>query len=173
MALRGNSGHHRWVRLSQFILDHMEELLSEWELSARTLLPANKELNQSALRDDAENVLRAIAADMETAQSSAQQTLKSRGGHSGDRAVELSSHTHAHDRYGIGFDINQLVAEYRAVRASVIRLWTQRLGQADRSTLEELTRFNGAMDEMLADPESAARVAALPPDFAVGAHARF
>jgi signal transduction histidine kinase len=131
----------------------MEQLLSEWEIFARELLPPGKSLDQTALRDDAETLLKAIALDMETAQSGEQQTLKSkgRGRLAGNSSLALSSHTHAHDRYAIGFDVNQLVAEYRAVRASVVRLWTQKMGHADRSALDELTRFNEAIDEMLAD----------------------
>jgi signal transduction histidine kinase len=128
----------------------MEQLLEEWESFARELLPPGKTLNQAALRDDAEALLRAIALDMETAQDTAQQTLKSKGRSRG-RSLDLSSHTHAHDRYAIGFDVNQLVAEYRAMRASVICLWSQKLGEPDRAALEELTRFNEAIDEMLAD----------------------
>jgi len=58
----------------------MEEILSDWESFAQTLLPAGKTLNKAALRDDAENLLRAIALDIETAQSPAQQALKSRVG---------------------------------------------------------------------------------------------
>jgi signal transduction histidine kinase len=37
------------------------------------------------------------------------------------------------------------------VRASVIRLWTQKIGQADYSALEEITRFNEAIDEAMTD----------------------
>jgi len=137
------------VRLSKFIQDHMEEILSDWESFAQTLLPAGKTLNKAALRDDAENLLRAIALDIETAQSPAQQALKSKGGR---RSLEAeTSHRHAHDRYAIGFDLDQLLAEYRAVRASVIRLWTQKIGQADYSALEEITRFNEAIDEAMTD----------------------
>jgi signal transduction histidine kinase len=139
----------KMMRLSKFIQDHMEEILSDWESFAQTLLPAGKTLNQAALRDDAENLLRAIALDMETAQSPAQQALKSKGGR---RSLEAqTSHRHAHDRYAIGFDLDQLLAEYRAVRASVIRLWTQKIGQADYSALEEITRFNEAIDEAMTD----------------------
>lgn len=145
------------MRLSKFIQDHMEELLSEWESFARTLLPSGKTLNQAALRDDAENLLRAIALDMETAQSATQQALKSKGGR---RSLEAQTpHRHAYDRYAIGFDLDHLVAEYRAVRASVIRLWTQKMGQADYSALQELTRFNEAIDEVMAD--SVARYSAI------------
>lgn len=67
------------MELSTFIQDNMQELLREWDSFAQTLLPPGKTLNQAALRDDAENLLRAIALDMETAQNLAQQTLKSPG----------------------------------------------------------------------------------------------
>ena len=145
------------MRLAKFIQGHMEELLSDWESFAQTLLPAGKTLNQAALRDDAENLLRAIALDMETAQSPAQQALKSKGGR---RSLEsLTPNRHAHDRYAIGFDLDQLVGEYRAVRASVTRLWTRKVGQADYAALEELTRFNEAIDEAMAD--SVARYSAI------------
>jgi signal transduction histidine kinase len=147
------------VRLSKFILNNMEEILSEWESFAQTLLPAGKALNQTELRDDAENVLRAIALDMDSAQSRAQQVLKSKGGRLGDHSLHLSSHKHAQDRYSVGFDIDQLVAEYRALRASVIHLWTRKMGSADLASLEELTRFNEAIDEVLAD--SVARYSAI------------
>jgi hypothetical protein len=53
----------------------MEELLSDWELFAQTLLPVGKTLNQAALRDDAEKLLRAVALDMETAQGPTEQPL--------------------------------------------------------------------------------------------------
>ena len=49
-----------------------------------------------------------------------------------------------------GFDINQLVAEYRALRASVLRLWTQRV-RARRTDLDDIIRFNEAIDQALAE----------------------
>jgi len=86
----------------------MEELLSDWESFAQTLLPAGKTLNQAALRDDAENLLRSIALDMETAQGLTEQALKPRGGR---RSLEARRpHRHAHDRYAIGFDLDPIVA---------------------------------------------------------------
>ena len=145
------------MRLSKFIQDHLEEILSDWECFAQTLLPAGKTLNPTGLRNDAENLLRAIALDMETAQNPTQQALKSKGDR---RSLEsLTPHKHAHDRYAIGFDLDQLVAEYRALRASVIRRWTSEFGQTDYAALAELTRFNEAIDEALAD--SVARYGAI------------
>jgi signal transduction histidine kinase len=146
--------------LSDFIRDNMEELLQEWETFACTLLPSGKTLDRAGLRDDAESLLRAIALDMEGSQSMEQQSLKSKGARLREPALApRPANTHAHDRYAIGLDLDQLVAEYRAVRASVTRLWTQTMGQADQSALQELTRFNEAIDEALAD--SVARYTAI------------
>jgi signal transduction histidine kinase len=145
------------VRLSKFIQDNIEEILRDWESFAQSLLPAGKTLNKAALRDDAENLLRAVALDMETAQSSTEQTLKSKGGRRSQDV--LNAQRHAHDRYNVGFNLDQLLAEYRAVRASVIRRWTEKMGQADYSSLQELTRFNEAIDEVMAD--SVARYGAI------------
>jgi signal transduction histidine kinase len=146
------SRHDKLMPLSAFIRENIEQLLGEWESFAQELLPPGKTLHQAGLRDDAEALLRAIALDMETAQSREQQTSKSKGGRGlAGRSLEVSSHAHAHHRYAIGFSVNQLVAEYRAMRASVIALWTRDMKQFDRPALEELTRFNEAIDEVLAN----------------------
>jgi signal transduction histidine kinase len=49
-----------------------------------------------------------------------------------------------------GFDVNQTAAEYRALRASVIRLWMESGPTLGHAAVIELTRFNEAMDEALA-----------------------
>jgi signal transduction histidine kinase len=44
-----------------------------------------------------------------------------------------------------------MVAEYRALRASVIRLWTKAEGALETADIEDLTRFNEAIDQALAE----------------------
>ena len=56
LAIRSYLPIIKVMRLSKFIQDHMEELLSDWESFAQTLLPAGKTLKQAALLDDAENL---------------------------------------------------------------------------------------------------------------------
>ena len=56
------------MRLSEFILSNIEAILGEWEAFARTILPA-KDLDRLALLDHAAEILKAIALDMETAQT--------------------------------------------------------------------------------------------------------
>jgi signal transduction histidine kinase len=44
-----------------------------------------------------------------------------------------------------------MVAEYRALRASVIRLWTKELKEVTLVDLDDLTRFNEAIDQSLTE----------------------
>jgi hypothetical protein len=116
------------MRLAEFILRHMEAILAEWETFAATLLPAAEGLDALALRDHARPILEAIAKDLNTSQTREAQSQKSKGrAATMADAPETAAQTHAVLRARDGFDINQLVAEYRALRASVLRLrceWT-------------------------------------------------
>jgi signal transduction histidine kinase len=142
--------------LATFILDRMEPILTEWERFARTILPATKGMSVERLRDHAREMLIAIASDMQTAQSVVDQQTKSEGRrHRREPSEDSAAEAHAGERVDAGFTLNDLVSEYRALRASVIRLWTAEMGQADRHNLDELTRFNEAIDEALC--ESVAR----------------
>src|SRR5437763_6371730 len=112
------------MRLADFILEHMETILEEWEAFAATLLPAAADMNSLALRDDAKPILEAVAKDISTPQTRTAQAEKSRAGTPKlTGASETAAQAHAVLRARSGFDINQLAAEYRALRASVLRLW--------------------------------------------------
>jgi signal transduction histidine kinase len=50
-----------------------------------------------------------------------------------------------------GFTVGEMVSEYRALRASVIRLWTKASGALTGADLEDLMRFNEAIDQALAE----------------------
>lgn len=93
-------------------------------------------------------MLKSIADDLRSPQTREEQIAKSRG--TGPRTKE----TGAGERHGIArlesrFSIEQMVSEYRALRASVLRLW----GESNRSPLatdiEDITRFNEAIDQLL------------------------
>ena len=103
------------MRLAEFIRDNMEAILAEWEAFAATLLPAATGLTPLALRDHAQPILEAVAKDLATPQTREAQAEKSRG--RAPRVVgapETAAQTHAVLRARGGFDINQLIAEYRA-----------------------------------------------------------
>jgi hypothetical protein len=65
-------------------------------------------------------------------------------------APATAAQTHAILRARSGFDINQLASEYRALRASVLRQWTEACQPGDIN-LEDVIRFNEAIDQALAE----------------------
>src|SRR5262249_7481232 len=65
-------------------------------------------------------------------------------------APETAAQTHAVLRAKSGFDINQLVAEYRALRASVLRLWIEAC-PLDQPGVEDVIRFNEAIDQAVTE----------------------
>jgi signal transduction histidine kinase len=105
-----------------------------------------------ALRDHASAMLSAIAADLATSQSSHEQSEKSKGlAPTEESAPATAAEQHGAGRAISGFTLEQMIAEYRALRASVIRLWTMDKGEPPTEELEELTRFNEAIDQALAE----------------------
>jgi hypothetical protein len=112
------------MRLADFIMQDMEPILAHWEAFAATLLPAAENMGSLALRDHAQQILQAVAKDLRTSQTSDGQRRRSLGQASRlTDATETAARTHAVLRARAGFNINQLIAEYRALRASVLRLW--------------------------------------------------
>lgn len=57
----------------------MEAILNEWDRFAAAQLPAAGSMNAEALRDHAEEILRAVAKDILTPQSVEEQSRKSKG----------------------------------------------------------------------------------------------
>ena len=139
------------MRLSDYIMTGMEDIVVEWEKFAATLYPPNSRMTATGLRDHGEAILRAIAADLRTEQSDAKQALKSKGlADQPAGAPESPAQTHAILRAQSGIDINQLASEYRALRASVLRLWGENC-DLDKESLQDVIRFNEAIDQALAE----------------------
>ena len=143
------------MKLADFIRDDLETILQEWEAFARTLQPAAASMSTMALRDHARQILLAVAADMQTDQTSGEQKEKSlgRGAQSHDPR-DTAATTHGELRHDVGFDLVQLVAEYRALRASVLRLWVRKGPAPEAGAFDEMVRFNEAIDQAIAESVS-------------------
>jgi hypothetical protein len=131
------------LELSEFIDKERLTIVAEWESFARTLLPAADGLNTLALRDHADEILTAIIRDMKSRQTKTEQAEKSKGRGQAHHLGEMGG-IHATLRIEIGFRLGQMVAEYRALRASVLRLWEKVGGDPGG-----VTRFNESIDEAL------------------------
>lgn len=93
----------------------------------------------------------AVAQDLTAAQTKEAQLEKSMG--HAPRLMDVpatAAQTHALLRARSGFDINQLAAEYRALRASVLRLWIDDC-EPEVPHLDDTIRFNEAIDQALAE----------------------
>lgn len=144
------------MRLADFIVANCEAILAEWETFARMCAPASGTMDVAALRDHAGLMLNVIAADLSQPQSAREQLEKSRGRAPAALAdaPPTAAEEHGADRARSGFTVVQMVAEYRALRASVIRLWTRDRGHLGPDEIDDLTRFNEAIDQSLAESVS-------------------
>jgi len=139
------------MSLADFILHNIEAILEEWEAFAASLFPDSSGMTSLALRDHAQHILEAVANDLCTPQTREAQSEKSKGRASKLlEASETAAETHAVLRARSGFDINQLAAEYRALRASVLRLWID-ASESDGINLDDVVRFNEAIDQGIAE----------------------
>ncbi|MFC0131868.1 two-component sensor histidine kinase [Massilia eurypsychrophila] len=140
------------MTLTAFITDHMDTILSEWEAFAGTLEPAASQMTALALRDHAKGILQAIALDIATRQNPAEQLEKSQGRAPDDDAtIESAASIHGALRHDSNFSLIQLSAEFRALRATVLRLWLPQVSAMSASTTNDMVRFNEAIDQALAE----------------------
>jgi diguanylate cyclase (GGDEF)-like protein/PAS domain S-box-containing protein len=143
------------MTLSDFIRAQIDAILEQWEQFAKQI-PSAHGMDTVALRDHARGILCAIADDLEQAQSDLQQDEKSKGRGPRGKAVS-EAEMHGAARVAEGFSVNDAMAEYRALRASVLRLWRNAVASGEHRAVAELTRFNEALDQALG--ESLARYA--------------
>src|SRR5471032_1277473 len=139
------------MKLSSFIRDNLEEILMEWDAFARTLVPAASEMSGLALRDDARHVLLSIAQDIDTEQTPSQQIEKSKGLAPGEPDARSPASVHGTQRRLSGFSLVQLAAEYRSLRATVIRLWMANPSNPSGAITSDIVRFNETIDQALAE----------------------
>ncbi|RYZ60502.1 MAG: HAMP domain-containing histidine kinase [Proteobacteria bacterium] len=138
------------MRLTEFIHANHKSIIEDWVAFARTLSPWSDGMGEASLRDHAEELLTAVVKDMNSPQTLMQQSEKSKG-NALDGALALIGQKHASDRLETGISLDQLVSEFRALRASVLTQWER----TQSNSQGEITRFNEAIDETLA--ESTAR----------------
>jgi len=136
------------MKLHQFIVENMEQILRDWVSFARSIQP--EEMTTKELRDHAEEMLITIAADLARPQTVFESIENSKGQQ--PRTERLTpAEVHADCRLVSGFSIDLLASEYRALRASVLKLWFENNKCSNKEQAEELIRFNEALDQALAE----------------------
>ena len=139
------------MRLADFIDANMPAILAEWESFAATQSPAADHMDTTALRNYAAQLLQGISKDLRTPQTRAEQSAKARGNVRPLLGGAITpAQIHAKGRAARGFDVRQLVAEYRALRAGVLRLWAD-AGEYGPEAMIDAGRFNEAVDQAIAE----------------------
>lgn len=143
--------------LANFILENLDPILEEWEAFAADVF-ARHELDAVEARDHARGILVEIATDIGRPQTSLQQAEKSKGHAPATGGLPSDAAQHGADRFFSGFSVTEQVSEFRALRASVLRLWYEANPEMAPSAMIDVMRLNEAIDQALA--ESVARYSA-------------
>lgn len=137
------------MTLSRFIRERAEQILDDWIAFARSI-PSASLFDDATLRDHAAGILEAVAVDLEQPQDPQCQEAKSKGETS--HTTEISqARQHGAARLFDGFTVSDAVAEFRALRASVLRHWDRTHEDSEVYDILELTRFNEAIDQAITE----------------------
>lgn len=138
------------MHISDFVEQNLDPVLDEWVEFARSRQPTAHRLSHKELADHARVLLGAIAADIRTPQGEEAGREKAEG-NAPENAPDITrtAREHAELRFAQGFLTDDLLSEFRALRASVVRRWTEALEDPGRESLDELSRFGEAMDQAL------------------------
>jgi signal transduction histidine kinase len=138
------------LRLATFIRKNEKPIIEHWEIFARTLVPASDDMSPRNLRNHIKDMLAFIADDIGSSQTGSEQEKKSEG-KKPKNTEHSAAEIHASLRQAGGFSMDQMVSEFRALRASVIRLWEAQLTEATKTDISDLTRFNESIDQAITE----------------------
>lgn len=140
------------MRIATFITENHDSILSAWVAFAKSQLPAALNLSEADLEDHGQRILEEIVNNMDRPQDEGERQLKSEGGsQSASTSSRVPSRIHARQRERQGFEVSQMVGEYRALRATVLRLWCETTLEPHVQDIEDMMRFNEAVDQALAE----------------------
>ncbi|WP_166253656.1 putative bifunctional diguanylate cyclase/phosphodiesterase [Marinobacter salicampi] len=139
------------MKLVCFIQTEMEQLLEDWADAALEIAPELRDENIRVLEDHARAMLEFIIEDLSTSQSHRESARKALG--KGKDPISVAAENHGTGRLKQGLSILQVIQELRALRARVIEVWVGP-GGLTAQELDELVRFNEAVDQLIANSVS-------------------
>lgn len=141
------------MRLPDFIEANVTPILQAWVDFARQCRPGADGMDRTALRDHATEMLRSFVADLRRPQTASEQANKSIGAGAREGSDSPAAE-HGAMRETQGFTVDEMVAEFRALRATVLRLYHAANLGLSAVDQEDLIRFNEAVDQALAESVS-------------------
>jgi len=125
--------------LGRFIRENRGAIIERW-MSKAALLPSAQHLRRAELQDHVPRLLDALASAVEQQDESA-------------KPLADVPEAHAALRFRDGYDLPQVVAEYRLLRLAISDLYTERGDVSDetRRRLQPLTVMHEAVDRAISD----------------------
>jgi signal transduction histidine kinase len=138
------------MTLAELIRANLDALVDDWFHYARDRIEVTRTLSTKEIKNSSRMLFTAIADDMDIVQTDHAQFEKARGQRPGNsKGIVEHASEHADDRVAQGFTLPDLASEFRAARASVMRLLARHDAKRE-IRMEEIERFNEAVDEALA-----------------------
>jgi signal transduction histidine kinase len=133
--------------LASFIATHREEILQAWEKTASSRAPRGSKTNFAPLRDHLGQLLEAIARDLDAHADRPDGNRASE--HKAWKNVEALGEIHGAGRAYEGIALTRMIPEFLALRSCTTRLWLESEPAATESDLEDVIRFDEALDHAL------------------------
>lgn len=135
------------MTLSNFIRTQMQRLLSDWEMSFRSIGSDGQAPLELALENHAEAILSAIAEDLHTRGHITQHAT----GRDADGTSATASAVHVSLREETDVSLLHLTTEYHALRKTVLAAWLPVVDPPDPGHVRDLVGFNDAIDRALCE----------------------
>ena len=137
------------MKFAQFIKNHKEDITNEWVKFAEDNISGVNKLQIEEVRDHIKQMLDRIVKNMEISETDVQQEKKSKGNKDMQSGESKAANQHGEQRADVGFGIMELSSEFRALRASILRLWEANSKAEKMETdFQDMIRFNEAIDEV-------------------------
>lgn len=138
--------------LATFITTNLEQILESWEASARQRRRKSQRTSGATLRDNAGELLRAIARDLEERRRLGRRPRKpSEVSGEAAAAIGAAAEKHAAGRAKLGFTLDEMVSEFPSLRSTVTSLWLREGMPGTREDVDDLLHFNASVDLALCE----------------------
>lgn len=136
--------------LADFIIYNLDNIMKDFDNFVSECIYTTPALSHGEIRDHMRDVLISISKDIDSLQSSDEQEKKSKG-QKASSTENTNAHIHGRTRVEQGLSLVDLNAEYRWLRANILKSWLKNKKNVTRRDFDDMLRFNEAIDEMLSE----------------------
>jgi signal transduction histidine kinase len=138
------------MKLKTFIRENTDRILDKWKAFAAST-PGTDSMTDAELQDHARELLDTVLRQIECADGKKTRQSASHDEWKKARNNDTAGGKHATERLEQGFSLFQIMAEFKSLRSTILRLWSQDIKHPTHDMLEEVARFNDGIDGVQMD----------------------